>query len=158
MFLRTSKSSYSNPVHRGCSYLRYRRSVPPPQRAQCAPAPTSIIGWWTADEHADDIIGGHHGSWDDPADELYVTGVVDMAFNFGFDSHITIADDDELDFGPTRSMSIVLWAYLRLIDEQLVPFYGKPVAKFLTISIQNANLTRAEARTVIRVINCLLLT
>ena len=37
-------------------------------------------------------------------------------------------------------------------------FYGKPVAKFLTISIQNANLARAEARTALRVINCLLLT
>jgi len=32
------------------------------------------------------------------------------------------------------------------------------VAKFLTISIQNANLARAEARTALRVINCLLLT
>ena len=31
------------------------------------------------------------------------------------------------------------------------PFYGKPVAKFLTISIQNANLARAEARTALRV-------
>jgi hypothetical protein len=38
------------------------------------------------------------------------------------------------------------------------PFYGKPAVKFLTISIQDANLAKAEARTALRVINCLLLT
>jgi hypothetical protein len=34
----------------------------------------------------------------------------------------------------------------------LLPFYGKPVAKFLTTSIQNANLARAETPPPFRVV------
>jgi hypothetical protein len=49
-------------------------------------------------------------------------------------------------------------AQVKRQNEALQPFYGKCAVKFLTISIQNANLARAEARSALRVINCLLLT
>jgi hypothetical protein len=79
-------------------------------RAQCTTPDRPPIAWWTGDEHADDIIGGHHGTW--AGTPYYLAGKVDMAFDFNFDTGpVEVADDDELDFGPRKSMSIVFWAW-----------------------------------------------
>jgi len=56
----------------------------------CVAAPTGVVGWWTADGHANDVFGTNHGDLVNfPA---YDTGKVGNSFFFNGSSYVVVPD------------------------------------------------------------------
>jgi hypothetical protein len=72
----------------------------------CIPVPANMVGWWTGDGNADDIVGGNHGTLMGGAG--FATGMVGQAFSFdGVDDFVSIAD--ALSFDLTTAITLDAW-------------------------------------------------
>ena len=82
--------------------------------ACCLPFSTAnMVGWWSGDNHADDISGNaNHGTF--MAGPGYVPGMVDDAFSFppSGSNFVQVPDDPTLNFG-LGSFSIDAWVNLQ---------------------------------------------
>ena len=73
----------------------------------CVEPPSGMVGWWTADGHANDISGlNNHGTI--TANVGYVTGKVDQTFNVNNYGLITVPSHPSLNFG-TGNFTIDSW-------------------------------------------------
>jgi hypothetical protein len=81
-------------------------SVAPPVNVPgCVPAPTGMVGWWSADGNALDIQGANNGT---TTNITYATGKVGQAFSFnGFSSFVQVPHSPTLNL--TNRLSILAW-------------------------------------------------
>jgi hypothetical protein len=92
--------------------------------AQCVAPPSGMTNWWTADDHAFDIIGGEHGSLQGGA--TYATGKVARAFSLdGVDDHVLVQNSSEAAFNFDGSFTIDAWIYLDSYAPQFSPIVSK---------------------------------
>ena len=74
--------------------------------AECDPAPSGIVSWWTADGTASDLIGTNHGILNGGV--TYTSGEVRQAFNLnGTTAWVNVPHSDS--FNPTGPFSIECW-------------------------------------------------
>ena len=75
----------------------------------CTPPPANMIGWWTGDGHAKDIVGHHDGILKGGAN-ANAQGLVDKSFDLtGAGDSVVIKDHAPFDFSFTRSFTIDTW-------------------------------------------------
>jgi hypothetical protein len=78
--------------------------LPPPTRA---PAPSGLVSWWPADDHATDIAGGNNGVLLDSA--TFVTGRVGQAFGFSGSTNSYVKVPDSVSLRLTNELTIEFW-------------------------------------------------
>ncbi len=67
-----------------------------------------LISWWSGNNNANDIVGGHDGTLLNGA--TYVTGIVKQAFSFdGVDDYVSVPNSNEWNFR-NDPFTITLWA------------------------------------------------
>jgi hypothetical protein len=80
----------------------------PPSVTTCAPAPTGLVAWWSADGHTSDIVSSNDGELVNGA--TFAPGKAGQAFSFdGVDDFVQVPDSDLWTFG-TGDFTIALWA------------------------------------------------
>lgn len=77
------------------------------QPAVCYPPPSGLLGWWPADGHARDIIGGNDGVLQGVVG--FGAGKVGQDFSFASVGYVRVPDGTNWSFG-TSDFSIELWA------------------------------------------------
>jgi hypothetical protein len=91
--------------------------------AQCVAAPSGLVSWWPANNNANDIIGGNHGTLTGGA--TFTTGKVGTAFNFdGVNDTVIVPDASSLRL--TSQLTIEAWIKPRSIggDQSIVAKVG----------------------------------
>ncbi len=89
----------------------------------CVPPPSGLVSWWRADATAKDSMGSNHGTLLNGA--KHVSGQVGRAFAFdGVDDVVSIPDAPSLNFTPSSSFTIELWA-LRTSSAPTMHLVGK---------------------------------
>lgn len=74
----------------------------------CTPPPSQMVSWWTGDGNANDIQDSNTGTLQNGA--TFAAGNVGQAFSLdGVDDLVSIADNDNLDFGTTTDLTIDFW-------------------------------------------------
>lgn len=63
---------------------------------QCVPPPSGLVSWWPGDGHANDIVGGNHGTLS-TGGVTFVPGKVDQALNVDGTGFIQVPDDPTLE-------------------------------------------------------------
>jgi len=74
----------------------------------CVPAPATMVGWWRAEENANDSAGTNHGVLNDGV--TFQDGEIGRAFQFsGTNQFVVVSNSPALN--PTNSISIEAWVY-----------------------------------------------
>lgn len=91
----------------------------------CVQTPGGALGWWPGDGNANDLAGNNHGTLQNGA--TYASGQVGQAFSFdGVNDVVQVTDAPSLDFSPTASLTVELWAY-RTSSNPIMHLVGKRV-------------------------------
>jgi hypothetical protein len=78
--------------------------------AGCMPAPAGLVGWWTADGHANDLAGNNQGALHGGV--TFAPGEVGQAFSLdGAGGYVEVGNPANFNFGTTSPMSVDLWAF-----------------------------------------------
>lgn len=78
--------------------------------AQCVPAPSGLIAWWSSDGTTLDVVGTNNGVLQNGA--TYAPGIVGQAFSLdGIDDFVEIASSAALNFAPGSTGTIEFWFY-----------------------------------------------
>src|ERR1035437_3298617 len=83
-------------------------ATPQTQGSSCTPPPAGLVGWWSGESNAHDIVGGNNGS---PVGNLgYTNGVAGQAFVFDEStSYISVPASPSLDIGTGSGITIECW-------------------------------------------------
>jgi hypothetical protein len=87
------------------------------QAQTCAPQPSGLVAWWPLNETSGtvvaDVLGKHPGTASGPIGTGQypkpMTGFVGGGLNFAFQSHVSVPDSPDLDFGTKTSFTIDAW-------------------------------------------------
>jgi hypothetical protein len=80
----------------------------------CATAPAGMIAWWTGDNHANDVVGGHHGTLQGGA--TFAGAIVNQGFHFdGVDDYVEVPDSDAL---KPANVTVEAWIKFDGLDSQ----------------------------------------
>ncbi|WP_298536317.1 LamG-like jellyroll fold domain-containing protein [uncultured Algibacter sp.] len=84
------------------------------QNLDCVTPPHNLISWWAAEDNANDLVGGNHGTSNGAT---YATGSVNKAFLFdGVDDVVVIPASESLDI--TGDITVELWAVQTVFNSE----------------------------------------
>ncbi len=76
-----------------------------------ATPPAGLVNWWPGDRHANDIVGGNHGTLENGA--TFASGKVGQAFSLdGEDDFVNVPDNEQLNFA-TNDFTVDFWVNFR---------------------------------------------
>src|SRR5206468_3796597 len=69
-----------------------------------------LLAWWRGEGNAEDAMGQHAGATRNGVN--FTNGLFGQAFRFdGIDDYVEVPSTDDLNFGPSDSLTVELWAY-----------------------------------------------
>lgn len=93
-----------------------------PLQSGCVAPPAGIVGWWPAEDAANDLVGTNNGIFQNPE---FATGEVGQAFNFdGSMNNIRVPASRTLDIGRGAGMTVEAWINPK--DNSV----GRPIAEW----------------------------
>jgi hypothetical protein len=104
----------------------------PAAAASCSPPPAGLVGWWTGDGNASDIVGSNNGTLQGGTTAT-VAGMVNQAFNFdGTNGYVVIPDAAAL-----RPTNLTIEAWVRFSGLDSLASGGSPPGDQYIVFKQN---------------------
>jgi Concanavalin A-like lectin/glucanases superfamily len=73
----------------------------------CLTLPPGIVSWWSGEGHAQDSVGGNHGSLQ--GGTTFASGMVGQAFSFEEGDSVSIPFNENYNFDPAGQFTIEAW-------------------------------------------------